>query len=66
MKTLTLADVVPTPEAPALLGMTLDSFRGQVKKDPRAPKAFKIGQANFYRRAELLAWKRKRDAVRAT
>ncbi|MCA1549349.1 hypothetical protein I6F36_21190 [Bradyrhizobium sp. BRP19] len=65
MKTLSLSDVVPTAEAHVVAGCpTVDSFRKHMQRDPKAPAPFKIGLANFYQRADLLAWKRRRDAAR--
>lgn len=60
MKTLKLADVVPTTEAPQITGLSLDAFRAQIKRDRNAPEAFKIGHANFYKRADLARWARER------
>jgi predicted DNA-binding transcriptional regulator AlpA len=62
--TLKLSDIVPTTGGPAVTNQTLDSFRQNKWRFPDFPKPFKIGHANFYKRAELVAWKRKRDAVR--
>jgi hypothetical protein len=59
------SDVVPATQAPKVAGVpTLDAFRAHMKRDPNAPKPFKIGFQNFYMRRELAAWKRKRDAAR--
>lgn len=58
--TLKLSDVVPTTEGPEVTGLTLDAFRAHMKRDESAPKPFKIGFQNFYRRAELVKWSRDR------
>lgn len=66
MKTLTFdgVPIVPTHETFRPAGFpTVDSFRAHLKRDPHAPKPFKIGQANFFKRADLEAFKRGRDAV---
>ncbi|KIZ47843.1 MULTISPECIES: hypothetical protein [Rhodopseudomonas] len=63
MSTLKLADVVPTTQGPEVTGLSLDSFRMQMRRDPNAPKPFKIGFQNFYVRAELVRWAKGRKAA---
>lgn len=57
------ADYAPTPEAATIVGETLDNFRHHARRDG-FPPSMKVGGALFYKRAELLAWKRQRDAAR--
>jgi hypothetical protein len=63
-KTLKLSDYVPTTGGPGVTGQTLDTFRQNKWRFADFPKSFKIGNANFYNRAELVAWARKREAAR--
>jgi hypothetical protein len=67
MKTLTFngKPVVPTHDGFRSAGFpTVDAFRAQLKRDPHAPKPFKIGQANFFYVVDLEAFRRRRDAAR--
>jgi hypothetical protein len=62
-KQLTLADVCSDPEGARVINESLDNFRALARK-PGFPQAFKIGNLNFRKRAELEAYKRQRDAAR--
>lgn len=65
MKTLTIDGVPfePTHTAYRPAGFpTVDAFRAHMKRYPHAPKPVKIGQANFYKRADLEAIKAARKA----
>jgi hypothetical protein len=54
------ADYAPTPEAALVVGETLDNFRHRAHEIA----SIKVGGAKFYKRADLMAWKRQRDAAR--
>ena len=57
------ADYAPTPEAATIVGETLDNFRHHARREG-FPQATKVGGALFYKRADLVRWKRDRDRVR--
>jgi hypothetical protein len=58
-------DYAPTVEAAILVEETLDNFRHRAREDG-FPPSVKIGNARFYKRADLQVWKRERDRNRKT
>lgn len=58
-----LADVAPSPEAAGLIGKSLDTFR-YLAKQPGFPSPVTISGVKFYSRAELAAWKAKRERAK--
>lgn len=60
-------ELITNIEASALTGLSLDTIRVYKCSDPQFPKvATKIGNANLYRRADVLAWKARREAGKHT
>jgi hypothetical protein len=62
---LNFADVAPTPEAAALIGKSVDMLRYLAREDSTFPVPVKVSGVCFYRRADLVKWKREHIARKA-
>lgn len=63
METLRFEDVCHDAEGAQMIGESLDNFR-QLARKPGFPAASKVAGVNWRKRADLLAYKAKRDAER--